>query len=142
MIAIPSGFSPEDYLALEPDNTVRHQYRRGLVYAMAGGSDDHSRLYINFITAINLLANEIRGCCRVLRNYPHWLTRSQLGTPYTRATARKSGEFLRLTKAERWGRRTNQGLRLRVRVGRFRASISHPIARWHIVGVKRLQCAF
>ena len=49
MIAIPSGFSPEDYLALEPDNTVRHEYRRGLVYAMAGGSDDHSRLCINFI---------------------------------------------------------------------------------------------
>ncbi|MEG4227293.1 hypothetical protein QUA35_15180 [Microcoleus sp. N9_B2] len=40
MIAIPSGFSPEDYLALERDNTVRHEYRRGLVYAMAGGSDD------------------------------------------------------------------------------------------------------
>ncbi|MEG3990612.1 hypothetical protein QUA13_26380 [Microcoleus sp. S28C3] len=27
MIAIPSGFSPEDYLALERDNTVRHEYR-------------------------------------------------------------------------------------------------------------------
>ncbi|MEG5040561.1 MULTISPECIES: Uma2 family endonuclease [unclassified Microcoleus] len=54
MIAIPSAFSPEDYLALERDNTVRHEYRRGLVYAMAGGSDDHSRVYINFITAINL----------------------------------------------------------------------------------------
>ena len=54
MIAIPAGFNPEDYLALERDNTVRHEYRRGLVYAMAGGSDDHSRLCINFITAINL----------------------------------------------------------------------------------------
>ena len=54
MIAIPSGFSPEDYLALERDNTVRHEYRRGLVYAMAGGSDDHSRVCIKFITAINL----------------------------------------------------------------------------------------
>ncbi|MEG3910090.1 hypothetical protein QUB37_25905 [Microcoleus sp. AT3-A2] len=35
-MAIPSGFSPEDYLALERDHTVRHEYRRGLVYAMAG----------------------------------------------------------------------------------------------------------
>ncbi|MEG4500561.1 Uma2 family endonuclease [Microcoleus sp. F10-C6] len=59
MIAIPSGFSPEDYLALERDNTVRHEYRRGLVYAMAGGSDDHSRLCINFITAINLHLRDI-----------------------------------------------------------------------------------
>ncbi|MEG3840364.1 Uma2 family endonuclease [Microcoleus sp. herbarium14] len=53
MIAIPSGFSPEEYLSLEHDNKVRHEYRRGLVYAMAGGSDDHSRLAINFLTAIN-----------------------------------------------------------------------------------------
>lgn len=62
MIAIPAGFSPEDYLALERDNTVRHEYRRGLVYAMAGGSDDHSRLCINFITAINLHLRE--GDCQ------------------------------------------------------------------------------
>ncbi|WP_333157937.1 Uma2 family endonuclease [Microcoleus sp. Pol14C4] len=59
MIAIPCGFSPEDYLALKRDRTVRHEYRRGLVYAMAGGSDDHSRLCIDFITAINLLLRDI-----------------------------------------------------------------------------------
>jgi Uma2 family endonuclease len=59
MIAIPSGFSPEDYLPLERDNTVRHEYRRGLVYGMAGGSDDHSRVCINFITAINLHLRDI-----------------------------------------------------------------------------------
>jgi Uma2 family endonuclease len=54
MIAIPSGFSPEEYLALEDNNIFRHEYRHGLVYAMAGGSDDHSRLCINILTAINL----------------------------------------------------------------------------------------
>lgn len=54
MIAIPSGFSPQDYLAIEQENTIRHEYRRGLVYAMAGGSDDHSRLSINLLTEINL----------------------------------------------------------------------------------------
>lgn len=59
MIGIPSGFSPEDYLALERDRTARHEYRRALVYAMAGGSDDHSRLCIDFITAINLLLRDI-----------------------------------------------------------------------------------
>ena len=53
MIAIPSGFSPEEYLSLEHHNKVRHESRRGLVYAMAGGSDDHSRLAINFLTVIN-----------------------------------------------------------------------------------------
>ena len=54
MVAIPSGFSPQEYLALEHDNAVRHEYRRGLVYAMAGGSDNHSRLTINLLTEINL----------------------------------------------------------------------------------------
>lgn len=54
MIAIPSGFSPQDYLAIEQENTVRHEYRHGLVYAMAGGSDNHSRLSINLLTEINL----------------------------------------------------------------------------------------
>lgn len=54
MVAIPSGFSPQEYIALERENTVRHEYRRGLVYAMAGGSDAHSRLTINFLTTINL----------------------------------------------------------------------------------------
>ncbi len=54
MTAIPSGFSPQDYLAIEQENTIRHEYRRGLVYAMAGGSDDHSRLSVNLLTEINL----------------------------------------------------------------------------------------
>jgi Uma2 family endonuclease len=49
-----AGFSPQNYLLLEQENTIRHEYRQGLVYAMAGGSDDHSRLSINFLTALNL----------------------------------------------------------------------------------------
>ncbi len=54
MIAIPAGFSPQEYLAIELENAVRHEYRRGLVYAMAGGSDNHNRLSINLLTEINL----------------------------------------------------------------------------------------
>jgi Uma2 family endonuclease len=54
IVTIPSGFSPQEYLALEHDNAIRHEYRRGLVYAMAGGSDSHSRLCINLLTEINL----------------------------------------------------------------------------------------
>ncbi len=54
MVAPPAGFSPDEYLSLEHENTIRHEYRQGLVYAMAGGSDDHSRISINFLTALNL----------------------------------------------------------------------------------------
>jgi Uma2 family endonuclease len=63
MIAIPSGFSPEEYLSLEYENTIRHEYRRGLVYAMAGGSDDHDELSLNLI---ELLRQKVRdGGCSV-----------------------------------------------------------------------------
>lgn len=54
MIAIPAGFQSQEYLALEHQNPIRHEYRLGLVYAMVGGSDAHSRLGINLLTAINL----------------------------------------------------------------------------------------
>lgn len=54
MVSIPAGFTPQEYLSLERENVTRHEYRHGLVYAMAGGSDDHSRLNINLLTVINL----------------------------------------------------------------------------------------
>lgn len=49
MVAIPAGFNPEDYLALEQDSPIRHEYRWGLVYAMAGSSDYHDEICLNFI---------------------------------------------------------------------------------------------
>ncbi len=36
-----------DYLALERTSETKHEYINGLVYAMAGGSLDHSRLSMN-----------------------------------------------------------------------------------------------
>ncbi|MEO0396579.1 MAG: Uma2 family endonuclease [Cyanobacteria bacterium P01_A01_bin.137] len=54
MVALPAGFGPQEYLSLEHENAIRHEYRQGLVYAMAGGSDDHSRISINFLTALNI----------------------------------------------------------------------------------------
>ena len=61
MIAIPSGFSLQDYLVLERDSSVRHEYRHGLVYAMAGGSDDHDELSLNLIELLRQKVRD-RGC--------------------------------------------------------------------------------
>jgi hypothetical protein len=33
MVALPAGFSLQEYLALEHQNTIRREYRQGLVYA-------------------------------------------------------------------------------------------------------------
>ena len=39
-MAIPHYINTEDYLALERQSSVRYEYQRGLVYAMAGGTDN------------------------------------------------------------------------------------------------------
>lgn len=54
MVSIPAGFTPDEYLALEELAPCRHEFRCGLVYAMAGGSANHSRIAINLVTAFNL----------------------------------------------------------------------------------------
>lgn len=61
MVSIPAGFTPQEYLSLERENVTRHEYQRGLVYAMAGGSDDHDELSLNLI---ELLRQKLRdqGC--------------------------------------------------------------------------------
>ncbi|MCT7958073.1 Uma2 family endonuclease [Laspinema sp. D3] len=53
MIAIPHYIHPDDYLALERQNPIRHEYRGGLVYAMNGCSDRHSRIAINLLSEID-----------------------------------------------------------------------------------------
>ncbi len=54
MISVPHYISPKDYLDIERDTPIRHEYRRGLVYAMASGSDNHARITINLLSFINV----------------------------------------------------------------------------------------
>ena len=53
MIAVPHYISPQDYLEIERDNPIRHEYRRGLVYAMVGGTDNHDRITFNLLKLID-----------------------------------------------------------------------------------------
>ena len=53
MIAIPHYISPEEYLSIEQRSPIRHEYLRGLVYVMAGGSDNHDRIAFNFLKLID-----------------------------------------------------------------------------------------
>ena len=54
MIAVPHYICPEEYLDIEFQSPIRHEYRRGLVYAMAGGTDNHNRIALNLLSLINL----------------------------------------------------------------------------------------
>ncbi|NCJ07010.1 Uma2 family endonuclease [Synechococcales cyanobacterium C] len=53
MIATPNYISPEEYLDIEQRSQIRHEYRRGLVYAMAGGTDNHDRITFNLLKRID-----------------------------------------------------------------------------------------
>ncbi|MDT9198371.1 MULTISPECIES: Uma2 family endonuclease [unclassified Limnospira] len=65
MIATPNfvNLSPDDYLKLEAQSSVKHEYIDGEVYAMAGATDTHVTIALNMAIA---LRNHLRGSsCRV-----------------------------------------------------------------------------
>lgn len=51
-----------EYLALEEESSVRHEYLEGEIYAMAGGSPDHAALAASIIA---ILGRELPPGCRV-----------------------------------------------------------------------------
>ncbi|TAD78731.1 MAG: Uma2 family endonuclease [Oscillatoriales cyanobacterium] len=61
--AVPE-FTPEEYLAIEANSPVRHEYRYGLVYAMAGSSDIHDLITL-------ALLSELRSSLKGKNCYVH-----------------------------------------------------------------------
>lgn len=51
---LKTKLSVEDYLAGEKISPVKHEYVEGEVYAMAGASDNHSRIVINLTTNFSI----------------------------------------------------------------------------------------
>lgn len=65
MIASPGQnyLTPEEYLQIEEQNAVKHEYIDGYIYAMAGALDPHVTIALNLAA---LLRNHVRGSgCRV-----------------------------------------------------------------------------
>lgn len=63
MVASPQYLTPEDYLELEAESTVKHEYINGDVFAMAGTTDRHNTIALNIAT---LIRPHLRGSdCRV-----------------------------------------------------------------------------
>ena len=69
MVAIKDNsprFTPEEYFAWEEQQLERHEYIGGEVYAMTGGSVNHSQIAVNFISFLN---NHLRGSgCKTLNS--------------------------------------------------------------------------
>lgn len=62
MIAVPNFISPEEYLDIERQTPIRHEYRRGLVYAIAGKTDNHDRIAQNLLYLINVKLRDSSDC--------------------------------------------------------------------------------
>ncbi|HIK09260.1 MAG TPA: Uma2 family endonuclease [Oscillatoriaceae cyanobacterium M33_DOE_052] len=64
MIASPQpSLTPEEYLELEAQSAIKHEYIDGEVYAMAGTTDTHNTIALNLAT---LIRSHLRGTdCRV-----------------------------------------------------------------------------
>jgi Uma2 family endonuclease len=54
MVALNYYISPEDYLEGERLSPIKHEYRRGSIYAMGGAKKPHVIIASNFITQLNL----------------------------------------------------------------------------------------
>lgn len=65
MIANSSSeyISPETYLEVERDSPLKHEYRQGQAYAMAGASNAHVLIALNVASA---LRNHLRGVVALL----------------------------------------------------------------------------
>jgi Uma2 family endonuclease len=63
MIANPQarGFTPDEYLAWEREQPIRHEYIDGEVYAMTGGSLAHNAIALNLYSQLRPHLRE-RGC--------------------------------------------------------------------------------
>ena len=58
----PLYITPEDYLAAEEISPIRHEYRDGEVFAMTGGTLNHSAIILNLATTLKI---HLRGSgCR------------------------------------------------------------------------------
>lgn len=64
MVTAPNFYvTPEEYLQMEEQSTIKHEYIDGYIYAMAGATDPHVTIALNLAS---LLRNHVRGSgCRV-----------------------------------------------------------------------------
>lgn len=59
----PTRMSVDEWRDLERGSAVKHEYRDGHAYAMAGGSETHARIAVNIIAALDAALGE--GPCMV-----------------------------------------------------------------------------
>ncbi|MBI5303088.1 MAG: Uma2 family endonuclease [Chloroflexi bacterium] len=73
VLAMKKLFTPEEYLAMEEVADYKSEYFQGEIFAMSGGSADHSTITSNCITGLNLALKA--KPCRVFESNMRLLVR-------------------------------------------------------------------
>ena len=55
-------YTVDEYLKFEERSHIKHEYHNGILYAMAGGSANHSRLSVNIMTQLSLFFEHHPSC--------------------------------------------------------------------------------
>lgn len=79
MVASPSfaDLSPEEYLAQEDRSSIKHEYIRGYVYAMAGASDIHVTIALNMASALRSHPRG-GGCLPYISDMKVWIETAKI----------------------------------------------------------------
>ncbi|HJW95793.1 MAG TPA: Uma2 family endonuclease [Thermoanaerobaculia bacterium] len=77
MLPHPVRYTYEEYLRVEQDSNIRHEYLEGQIYAMSGGTPEHSGLFTAVATIFN---NQIRKRCSTMTSDVRVRTTSGLTT--------------------------------------------------------------
>ncbi|MCK6548765.1 Uma2 family endonuclease [Myxococcota bacterium] len=64
MVATRPFYSLDDYVKVEEDSHIRHEFVRGEIFAMAGGTVEHGRIAANVVSALRA-ALRGTGCIAV-----------------------------------------------------------------------------
>ena len=59
---LAKNYTVEEYLTLEERSHVRHEFHDGILYAMAGGSANHSKISVNITTQLSLFLENSLSC--------------------------------------------------------------------------------
>lgn len=61
-MVVPNYVSAEEYLSIERQSMIRHEYRRGLMYAMGSERDSHNTITMNLLTLVGLHLRDSSAC--------------------------------------------------------------------------------
>lgn len=61
-------YTPQEYLAMEQESEIRHEFINGEIYAISGGTAAHNRIAVNLTLSIESALRKAKSPCSVFVN--------------------------------------------------------------------------